>query len=628
MKTLNKVILPILLVLLAACSKSYDMPDDITDAPIAAEPGLPSGPIELGVLISVDDATADNGYGRTRGGFAAPANGDYHPGTGFEDFIDIASGDFALYIFSLDNKLISHAGITSFLPAEPGTLQSSKKYVCRFRLDNPEDIVVDMTTRKASFKLVMLANWRAWSLTTGAWGDYPALSAGEDIDALYNDAASTRAYTGSVGPAITKETRIPLFGIGSYENIDLSTSPDIPTDLSETIHLLRAFAKVEVRPAEGSLVDIKTVTLTRANTLFKALPSEVYDRGGYITGSHATDYVSHVSVPGTTEVLTNLTFPKTTNEDNEDSWIIYVPEYDNLTNPDTKSQIEVTYTDNASFLVDFKNYGTLTGIAKDKGFDIRRNNWYVYELKRLSETVSVELDVQPYASCEVSPGLGLLTDELGDLMIYMEEDPKNPGSLKLPDIFKEYLKLYNKELPKAKTEGDTEGEELKYYSKLGDYYAIHRTNDGTMKNAEIWLKDRDGDRVMTNFSDKNANDEYCSTRMVWEYISLIQQNEYHKDTDGDRRMQHNTNHSSLIYSPEKGLLFKIKDANGEKHYYEVESWDSNTGIFYVRGENQTHTEYVFTEYDNSGKPTGVKRRVNKTTGEEIIETEEGEDNQQ
>lgn len=597
MKTQNIVLLSILLTLLAACSSSYD-------APIVPEPEIPSGPIELGVLISMGDA-ADDGYGTmSRSGYAAPATGDYEPGAGYENYIDIAAGDFALYIFSLDNKLISRADITALLPAAPGTLQSSKKYMCRFRLDNPK-LVINSDTRLAAFKLVMLANWQAWPLADSSWGNYPVLSADSHIDDLYADIAATRTYAGPIGPAITAETRIPLFGVGSYSGITLSSSPDNPTQLLESMHLLRAFAKIEVRPAEESSVAIETVTLTRANALFKTLPSAVYDRDGYITG-WPTDYVSHVSVPDNAGVLADLLFPKVTDRD---CWVIYVPEYDNLTDPDLKSQIKVTYKDGNSFLVDFKNYGSLSGLANDEGFNIRRNNWYVYELNRVSQYVNVELDVQPYALCEVEAGLGLLTDELGDLKVYMEKNPD--GSLKLPDTFQAYLDTYGKTLPT-----------FTYHDELGDYYAIHRTGDGTMKSAEIWLKDRDGAQVLSDFSAQDANDQNCSTREVREYITLTDFYNYYKDKDGDRRMQHNTDHSSLIYRAKDGLLFKtyIGEApNKVTVYYEVESWDEKEGTFYIR----TTDKNIFIQYGKDGKP---KKKINIETGveEEIVEDEDTE----
>lgn len=603
MKTQNIVLLSILLTLLAACSSSYD-------APIVPEPEIPSGPIELGVLISMGDA-ADDGYGTmSRSGYAAPATGDYEPGAGYENYIDIAAGDFALYIFSLDNKLISRADITALLPAAPGTLQSSKKYMCRFRLDNPK-LVINSDTRLAAFKLVMLANWQAWPLADSSWGNYPVLSADSHIDDLYADIAATRTYAGPIGPAITAETRIPLFGVGSYSGITLSSSPDNPTQLLESMHLLRAFAKIEVRPAEESSVAIETVTLTRANALFKTLPSAVYDRDGYIPG-WPTDYVSHVSVPYNAGVLTDLLFPKVTDRD---CWVIYVPEYDNLIAPDLKSQIKVTYKDGNSFLVDFKNYGSLSGLENDEGFNIRRNNWYVYELNRTQHDVTVELDVQPYALCEVEAGLGLLTDELGDLKVYMEEDPDNPGKLKLPDTFQKYLDTYKKTLPTILDDKEPPTL-LEYHDKLGDYYAIHRTGDGTMKNAEIWLKDCDGARVLSNFSAQNTNDPDCSTRAVREYITLTDSIDYNKDKDGDRRMQHNTDHSSLIYDTKDGLLFKTYP---DKKRYQVESWDRDAKTFYVRATNETGTLYVFTEYGPDGKETGNVKYIDIATGKLVKE---------
>ena len=623
MSFIDRVILSSLLLIGAACSSDpLAGPETLPPAPA----GVPEGPVELSMLISLGDNEGGMAYGDIPAPRATPADGEYDPGSGYENFIDISARDFALYIFTPGDKptLVAQATVASLVPADGGSYESSKTYTCRFRLEDPAS-VFDAATGLASFRLVMLANWQAWPLASGSWADYPMLAPGASIDDLYRAAYSTRSCpAGGTGPEITRQTRIPLFGVQAYSGVSLAT--DGLTNLNQTLHLLRAFAKIEVYDGPETQKHIKSVTLTRSNTTFKALPSRVYDRADYVKGTHAADYVDHVSIPGDaddaataapTPVATNIPFfPYPQGNSGKGSWIIYVPEFDNTSASATPSQISLGYDDGSSFLVDFKNYGQLAGMDKDKPFDIRRNNWYIYSVNRREHELTIELDVQPYAECKMDASLGLLADDMGDLMVYKIDDPDNPGQLKLPDTFQDYLRVHNKSLPTV--DGGTA--RLEYNHALGDYFAIHRLSDGLMENSEVWLKDRDGDRVVSNFAAKDDNSQDCNTRTVWVYDATGSSYTVDvKDIDGDRRRQHNTDHSSIIYDAEGGLMFKTYPG---KKRYEVESWDADTGIFYVHfGDTDTH--YVFREFRKDGNQSGTVIKVNKLTGER--ETLTGQD---
>ena len=194
MYRIYKVILPILMLLLAAaCSSDPLAGPDSAPAPVL--PVCPEGPVEFGMLISLGDNGAERSYGDMPAGRATPSDGDYDPGAGYENFIDISAGDFALYIFSAGDasasapRLIARAEITGLVPADGGTAESAKRYMCRFRVDDPM-LLFDKATAKASFRLVMLANWHAWTLASGRWADYPVLAAGATLDELYAAAGS------------------------------------------------------------------------------------------------------------------------------------------------------------------------------------------------------------------------------------------------------------------------------------------------------------------------------------------------------------------------------------------------------------------------------------------------------
>ncbi len=676
-----------MLPFMAACSSDPILPEP--DAPAA--PTIPDGPIELGFVISLGDdtpASPRSGYTSSRSSlsdpsdlsdassFASPASpansragsgsfrpsrapstpeGGYDPGSGYENFIDIDARDFALYIFTSgtttdteatpagsDSRLVARAEITELTPISPDANGSAKRYTCKFRLENPAAIF-DATGR-ASFRLVMLANWRAWAAPAPDGSapilaaDYPAdlpvstpgvPGSGATIDDLYAATASTRAYPDPVGPSITRDTRIPLFGVQAYTSVNLVANG--LTDLPSTLHLLRAFAKIEVAaaPSHGYESEkIKSVTLRYCHTTFSAMPSRVYDRAHYVRDSHTLDYVDHVSIPhsvagGFELPLQHTPTPHFTanpslDTDGNGSWIIYVPEYDNTSSDATSNWLDVTFGDNKTYKVYFKNYGQLAGVEKDQPFDLRRNNWYIYTLRRRDLELDVEIDVQPYASASMEVGVGLLVDEMGDLMIYMEEDPAT-GELRLPSYFEEYLKL----------KGDrwTAFQALPaIHDEMGDYYAIHRGSDGSMENAEIWLKDRDGAQVLSDFDGK----ERWDTRHVKRYEGLSTF-DYIKDRDGERQQQLHSDHSSIIYDTDYGLLYKLYTPDGSIKRFKIESWEGSwswdktkdeavhvPGAFYVDIGEETDQDgkqyYLFRKFDKDGNQTRTVVRVDKETG--------------
>ena len=100
----------------------------------------------------------------------------------------------------------------------------------------------------------------------------------------------------AVGPELTRDTRVPLFGVHEYSGIDLMANG--LTDLDETT------------PSAARIRQNRGIRRPRHQARHRVgephpmqhplqcLPSRVYWQGGdYVTGSHATDYVDHVSLP-------------------------------------------------------------------------------------------------------------------------------------------------------------------------------------------------------------------------------------------------------------------------------------------------------------------------------------------
>ncbi|MCM1355358.1 MAG: hypothetical protein NC212_03020 [Staphylococcus sp.] len=409
----------LLAVVLGSCS------DDSSATP---DPGPETGPeYVLGLYVE----TGDNIDSSSR----APSTGTYDPGAGYENYIDIAGGDFRVALFTADKDnpkadngtLICEAKNPDIVPVESGI--GSKRYLLNFRIPVEDHDLI----HGKSIRLVMLANWGA--------DNYPDLEAeGLTLAGLYEAAAGCAITYSATGtgtnfrpyPAypLTAADKIPLFGVCQYDGVELQL--EWATMLSKPLHLLRSLAKVEVWPAEGT-VEMAGVSLTRHIPVTMPMPAGVVHQDDYVTDRYDTDYGPGPSIPADAQpVATSLPFHKVTDADGANPhFYVYVPEYPNIADgkvrPDQdRSRIEITYEDGSQSYVDFAYYttssdGSPSTIDPDKGtaghFDILRNYWYRFEISKDRKVVT---KVIPYAEVTLDPSFGL---DVPDPKIE-EEDPK------------------------------------------------------------------------------------------------------------------------------------------------------------------------------------------------------------
>lgn len=231
----------------------------------------------------------------------------------------------------------------------------------------------------------------------------------------------------------------------------------------------------------------------------------------------------------------------------------------------------------------------------------------------------VHIDVQPYQQYEVGVDFGLMRNNLGDLMVLLDNDGEYSAG------FTTYLDNYSarnggKKLVPVKSIDDSK-EDLTPAD--GDYYAIHVGSDGDIysANTEVWLMDADGCRVLSNFAQRDGSSDECNSRLVEYFPTTSPESvvKYRKDAERDIRLQHHTNHSCVVLKMDGMMYFKEYAFNGEKlekpEYYRVESWEgswdpetqtSTHGVFYVEttytssdGEAKT----CYRKYDQDGTPT-------------------------
>lgn len=352
-------------------------------------PGL-ARDVQMQFTISIGNTSAD-------GGSRAPSTpeGGYDRGDGYENYIDLTDySNIRFWLFDAEkNSFLSELQITTVMPVE--STESSKRYYVLASLPRKTAGFNPSTT---AFKVMVAANW----------GTYPTPSAGQHIDRIVEKALFD--YSAGMPSA---ETPVPLYGIKRIEPLDFSTS-----DFASLgrIHLLRAVAKIEVKAAEDSN-PIESVSLLRYNTRGYCAPKGVYAEEDYVKGSYDKDYVATPSIPA--GVASKLSLPLQYNA-TTGSWIIYVPEYDNLSVRSERAQLMVRFEGMADeSAVEFHNYAS----AMKTPFNLLRNNWYIFNVRRTGETevdIDVEVQVVPYNEVSLNPDFGLRDDFDGYVPIFDE----------------------------------------------------------------------------------------------------------------------------------------------------------------------------------------------------------------
>ncbi|MDE6692181.1 MAG: hypothetical protein K2K05_02240, partial [Muribaculaceae bacterium] len=138
----------------------------------------------------------------------------------------------------------------------------------------------------------------------------------------------------------------------------------------------------------------------------------------------------------------------------------------------------------------------------------------------------------------------------------------------------------------------------------GDYYAIVVGEYEAMSDAVLWVKDRTGCHVLSNFG-TDKDDDHCNARFVETFFGNNQSEKFYKDKFGYRRIHHFENHNSIVIDPEDdGMLFCVIENFGQisqtRKYYEVESWDETTCTGWIINKDAEGKETGFQEIKTDG----------------------------
>lgn len=318
---------------------------------------------------------------------SAPSSGitradGYEDGVGLESTIDIASKNFRIYFFDVDGKYITEWQY----PNEMHVLTSQKYWLYTFTGVVPKELEL-----YSNFSVMVLANWP----------DYPDRHEGisltdKSIDDFVGATWACFDAFDSFELSIAEKRLIPFYGLASYKNITFAE--DDTRDLG-SIDLLRAMAKVEV-------------TLT-------GLPDDVeLEEAPLIRGINPKGYCAPLGPIGTgddwdTDYVENIHLPFADNKNSPDAkgntapmlrvgetdtWIAYLPEFDNKNAGEDYSRIELklSYREEP-FVLNFATYGN-DGRPDNvySRFDIRRNDLYRFNVKGDLHEILFNLEVEPW----------------------------------------------------------------------------------------------------------------------------------------------------------------------------------------------------------------------------------------
>ncbi len=329
----------------------------------------------------------------------------YEAGSGYENYINVSGGDYRIYFFTYD-------------PDDPTDTEKNNKFITRFFPGDFTGVAGSSYTQynvsgevdaalleHENFKVVVCANWG------GSYTDSP-----DTIDDLCN--AATATFDHLTDFELSPKNLISFYGVREYEGVTFKDG--IATVLGEPITLLRAMAKVEVILEPDDSDDeskFDYVKICRYNEKGYCAPSEVYLHNDYDHDALSNygnnqdssvwggDYVSGLHLVGGTNDSDNetktLDFLKVQESDYDntayETWAAYLPEYDNMSDEEDYSYIEVRLKSQLAtdepyriYFAEYVDGETDNGVLKNR-YNIQRNNLYRFTVS-ISKYFRVHVD--------------------------------------------------------------------------------------------------------------------------------------------------------------------------------------------------------------------------------------------
>ena len=285
----------------------------------------------------------------------------FEAGSKYENYINFDDvHSYRIYFFDTNNNYIAR-----FIPSTTVMAEATEYTLYSVEGEVPEDVLLRASNNTMDFKIVVLANWE----------NYEEPKAGSALKTICN--ADWAQFEILRSFKLGEENLIPFYGVNEYEDVPVQYGGTIT--LEESIPLLRAMAKVEV-------VLNKEDELNTEEMSFSGVTLHGYNSKGYCAptgGTYPQNGHLHLIGGQNEEGSINKTIPfLQTQSNNKETWIAYVPEYDNTSNGANAAYIELrfdiqTETDEKDFVIHFAD--DQTDIEKTS-FDITRNHLYRFNV--------------------------------------------------------------------------------------------------------------------------------------------------------------------------------------------------------------------------------------------------------
>ena len=332
------------------------------------------------------------------GALATRSDGDkIVAGSDAENFIDIAGGDYAVFIFDGDGRFVQRFEPGAVTLVQDGTGTQKYKLSGAFRPQSELNAIQLMVLANchndfgASYNIIE-KRFDTKTLTD-IYGN------GTDFNFKMPTATAADGTTPADGTTSTSwqpqegASGIPMFGLS--EKMTLDNNPLL--NFEKVIPMLRSIAKVEI--VDNTKDGITSVSLSKINSNGRIIPDVTKNAEWAVEKSQVTT----PSLPDKIEYLENIVFfneKRTVDNAEKSVWVAYIPEM-NLSSAIRDDKARPTFTVQTTSGktytgVKFDNYRNGEQVTANNLNYVLRNHIYHYEVDMISAQLILNLTVLPW----------------------------------------------------------------------------------------------------------------------------------------------------------------------------------------------------------------------------------------
>lgn len=285
----------------------------------------------------------------------------FEAGSKYENYINFNDvNSYRIYFFDTNNNYIAR-----FTPSKTVMTEATEYTLYSVEGEVPEDVLQRAPNNAMDFKIVVLANWEK----------YKEPEAGSALETICN--ADWAQFVILKSFELGEENLIPFYGVNEYEDVPVQYGGTIT--LEESIPLLRAMAKVEVVLNKED--ELNTEEMSFSDVTLHGYNSKGYcapRNGAYPQNGHILHLIGGQNEEGS--INKTIPFLQTQSDNKKETWIAYVPEYDNTSKGDNAAYIELlSDIQTEAFVIRFAD--DQTDVTYTSFFNITRNHLYRFNVK-------------------------------------------------------------------------------------------------------------------------------------------------------------------------------------------------------------------------------------------------------